>query len=151
MRWTDRPIATLTSAAMYRAKRLFSGVTSPHSGDDNDVCRDILRQRGIVEGIYGIPEVTDVDIRRVLAALTRALGMQPLAEPLVFSPDEISHLHHGIAGFQPWAESGCSLYTWREPRLFTLDIYSCKGYALVECVDIVVKELQALRTVWRDV
>jgi len=54
--------------------------------------------------------------------------MTPIANLLLFSPDAISQLHHGIGGFPGWAESGYSLYTWCESHLFNLDVYSCKWF-----------------------
>ena len=113
------------------------------------ICPDILRQRLIVEGIHGVAEIDDDGVRRILAALSAHLGMTPIADTLVFSPDAVSRLHHGVGGFQPWAESGCSLYTWRTQRFFTLDIYSCKRFDPQDCLDFVSHHLQPRKLEWR--
>lgn len=115
-----------------------------------NVCPDILRQRLIIEGIHGIDEIDADGVRRILTGLTCQLGMTPIADTLIFSPDAVSTLHHGVGGFQPWAESGCSLYTWRERRLFTLDIYSCKGFDVQGCVDYISAALRPRQIVWRE-
>lgn len=113
------------------------------------ICPYILRQRLIVEGIYGLASVDETTVCDVLSGLTEQLGMTPIAETLIFSPDAVSLLHHGIGGFQAWAESGCSLYTWRESRLFTLDIYSCKGFDPQHCVTYIQDSLQPVQLDWR--
>lgn len=113
------------------------------------ICPDILRQRLVVEGIHGIPQIDERSVREILAGLTRRLGMTPISETLVFSPDSVSRLHHGVGGFQAWAESGCSLYTWRDSRLFTLDIYSCKAFDPAQCLAYVTDVLQPTELDWR--
>lgn len=115
------------------------------------ICPEILRQRLIVEGLYGIAGFDEHKVRTVLADLTGCLRMTPIAETLVFSPDAVSRLHHGVGGFQAWAESGCSLYTWRDSRLFTVDIYSCRGFDPQPCIDYLQQALQPTDLVWRQV
>lgn len=112
-------------------------------------CPDILRQRLILEGLYGLAAIDEAKVRELLAGLSDRLGMTPIAEPLIFSPDAVSELHHGIGGYQAWAESGCAFYTWRERRLFTLDIYSCKGFEAEDCLAYVRRALQSTEVDWR--
>lgn len=114
------------------------------------ICPQITRQRLIVEGIYTDPSSLEAsDVRAILTGLTRQLGMTPIAETLIFSPDAVSKLHHGIGGFQPWVESGCSLYTWDRPRLFTLDVYSCKTFSNSRCLGLVERMLAPSQMEWR--
>lgn len=113
------------------------------------LCPGIHRQRGIVEGLYGLENMDEAILRKLLAGLTRSLGMTPITDPLIFSPDRISRLHHGIAGYQPWTSSGCAFYTWIEPRLFTADIYSCRPYSLERCADYLRRVLDAKHLEWR--
>ena len=115
-----------------------------------NICPEVLRQRLIIEGIHGIDQIDAASVRNILAGLTRQLGMTPIADTLIFSPDAVSTLHHGVGGFQPWAESGCSLYTWRERRLLTLDIYSCKRFDAQDCVDYVATALRPRQILWRE-
>ncbi|MCW8905754.1 MAG: S-adenosylmethionine decarboxylase [Sedimenticola sp.] len=95
--------------------------------------------------------ITDQIVRQVLQAMTNTLGMKPIAETVIFSPDHVSELHHGIGGFQAWAESGCSLYTWRDYRLFTLDLYSCKPFAVSDCIQKLEVILLPEAIEWRDI
>lgn len=113
------------------------------------LCPEILRRRLIVEGLYGGADFDEQRVRLFLAGLSRHMGMTPIADTLIFSPDAVSDLHHGIGGFQPWAESGCSLYTWRERRLFTLDIYSCKEFTADSCLAYVDRTLHPEHLEWR--
>jgi S-adenosylmethionine decarboxylase len=114
------------------------------------LCPEIHRQRLIVEGLYGLQQITEDCVRRILAELTHNMCMTPLADPLIFSPDAVSELHHGIGGFQAWAESGCSLYTWAPQRLFTLDVYSCKPFDEIELVSFASAALRGLEVRWRS-
>ncbi len=107
------------------------------------ICPDIRRQRLIIEGFYELQTVDEHCVRNFLAGLTDHLGMTRIAETLVFSPDAVSDLHHGVGGFQAWAESGCSLYTWSASRFFTLDVYSCKAFDVARCVDFVCTQFNA--------
>jgi len=114
------------------------------------ICPEIYRQRAIIEGLYGVEEITEQTVRQVLQIMTETLGMTPIAELLIFSPDQVSELHHGIGGFQAWAESGCSFYTWREQKLFTLDLYSCKPFSVTKCIQQLEDILRVEIIEWRD-
>ena len=113
------------------------------------ICPEILRQRLVIEGLYGIETMDARGVTEVLTGLTQHLQMTPIADILLFSPDAVSELHHGVGGFQAWAESGCSLYTWRESRLFTLDVYSCKAFEARYCLDVVERMLRPRELSWR--
>lgn len=113
------------------------------------LCPEILRRRLIVEGLYRLDEINAETVCELLAGLSSRLGMTPIAETMVFSPDAVSNLHHGIGGYQAWAESGCSFYTWREHRLFTLDVYSCKGFETRDCLIYIQERLQSDELDWR--
>jgi S-adenosylmethionine decarboxylase len=117
---------------------------------DSRVCPEIYRQRLIVEGLYRIPAIDEARVRDFFATLSRYMGMTPIAEPVIFSPDAVSRLHHGIGGFQPWAESGCALYTWREQRLFTLDVYSCKPFDNAALANFASAYLDGNQVGWRN-
>lgn len=108
-----------------------------------NLCPEIFRKRVMLEGFYTIAPPDELFIRDFLNNLSSHLGMRPLTEVLVFSPDKHSKLHHGIAGFIPWVESGCSLYTWEKQKFFTLEIYSCKDFSIQTCHDFVRKKLLA--------
>lgn len=107
------------------------------------LCPEIFRKRAMLEGLYTINRPDEKFIRDFLTGLSTHLGMHPLAEVLVFSPDNHSNLHHGIAGFIPWVESGCSLYTWEKQKFFTLEVYSCKEFSLQRCYEYVERKMRA--------
>ncbi|MCB1786338.1 MAG: S-adenosylmethionine decarboxylase [Chromatiaceae bacterium] len=113
------------------------------------LCPEVLRQRLVIEGLYGIPAVDATFVGALLRGLTERLRMTPIADALIFSPDAVSTLHHGVGGFQAWAESGCSLYTWRERRLFTLDVYSCRRFEPALCLDYIQQALHPTHLEWR--
>ncbi|MCW8950185.1 MAG: S-adenosylmethionine decarboxylase [Sedimenticola sp.] len=115
------------------------------------LCPEIFRQRAIIEGLYGINEINEQTVSQVLQVMTKTLGMTPIADLLIFSPDHVSELHHGIGGFQAWAESGCSLYTWREQKLFTLELYSCKPFQVSDCILKLQQLLKVERVEWRNI
>lgn len=131
-------------------KQKFQLLVHPH-GDTLIICPDIQRQRLIIEGIYGLPAISEETVREVLGGLTDCLAMTPIADTLVFSPNSVSKLHHGMGGFQAWAESGCSFYTWRDRHLFTLDIYTCKEIDVNDCITLIRDLLQIERLSWREV
>lgn len=106
-------------------------------------CPEILRQRLVLEGIYGVGTPDESFIRGFLLGLGDDLGMRPISDVMVFSPDAVSDLHHGIAGFLPWVESGCSLYTWARQRLFVLEVFSCKAFDPGRCEAYAVGRLEA--------
>ena len=114
-----------------------------------DPCPEILRQRLVVEGRYGIGPPDRVFIESFLSDLSDHLGMRPLTPVLVFSPDQHSGLHHGIAGFLPWVESGCSLYTWSDKRFFSLEVFSCKAFDPAACIDFAATRFEAAGVVSR--
>lgn len=113
-------------------------------------CPEIYRQRLVIEGYFSVPTLDESMVERWLTQLTKQLEMQPLSAPVIFSPNQVSELHHGIGGFQPWAESGCSLYTWSEKNLFTLDIYSCKPFRNSTVIDFVRDTLNTHQLHWRN-
>ena len=99
-----------------------------------ELCPEIFRKRLVVEGLYGIEPPDRAFIETFLLGLSGHLQMRPLTSVLVFSPDHHSDLHHGIAGFLPWVESGCSLYTWSDKRFFSLEVFSCKDFDPEGCL-----------------
>ena len=94
----------------------------------------IFRQRLIIEGKYTIKITEDV-IRKYLVELAKSIQMKMLIEPIIFTPNNANHpLHHGIAGFVGWVESGSSVYTWDRFSFFTVEIYTCKKFSVLDAV-----------------
>jgi S-adenosylmethionine decarboxylase len=111
-------------------------------------CPEIFRKRVVVEGCYRIHPPDGAFIEAFLLGLSNLLEMRPLTRVLVFSPDRHSDLHHGVAGFLPWVESGCSLYTWSEQRFFALEIFSCKDFDAAGCAGYAREQFQAYEVQW---
>ncbi|WP_138759771.1 S-adenosylmethionine decarboxylase [Modestobacter altitudinis] len=88
-----------------------------------DLAPDILRQRLVVEGVPAGP-IDDELIRSYLSALSRAVDMVQLIEPVTHRSDL-----YGWAGWIHWETSGAHFYAWEQPRLFfSVDLYTCKAF-----------------------
>ncbi len=99
-----------------------------------DLEPSIYRQRLIIEGRYSI-KISDYVIKQFLEDFAEEIGMTLLTSPFIFSPNKINHpLHHGIAGFVGWVESGCTIYTWDKLNFFTVDVYTCKKFSIKKAV-----------------
>jgi S-adenosylmethionine decarboxylase len=94
-----------------------------------DLAPEIYRQRAIVEG-YPLAPIDDEAIRAYLRALSHALEMTPLIEPVTHRSDR-----YGWAGWIHWETSGAHFYGWEQPRLFfSVDIYTCKPFDIHDAV-----------------
>jgi len=99
----------------------------------------IYRQRLTIEAKYN-RIISEKVIKDFLIDFAKAIRMTPLTKPLIFSPNKIQHpLHHGIAGFMAWAESGCSIYTWDKFNFLTVEIYTCKKFENSKAVNFIKK------------
>jgi S-adenosylmethionine decarboxylase len=88
----------------------------------------IYRQRLTIEGKYQA-DITAETISAFLKDFAQFVEMTPLTEPFIFTPNETGHaIHHGVAGFMAWAESGCSIYTWDKFNFLSVEIYTCKKF-----------------------
>ncbi|WP_138734767.1 S-adenosylmethionine decarboxylase [Modestobacter excelsi] len=88
-----------------------------------DLAPDILRQRLVIEGVPARP-IDDELIRSYLSALSRAVDMVQLIEPVTHRSDL-----YGWAGWIHWETSGAHFYAWEQPRLFfSVDVYTCKAF-----------------------
>ena len=109
--------------------------------DWRDLAPEILRQRLVVEGVPARP-IDDAKIRAYLSALSRAVGMVQLIEPVTHRSDL-----YGWAGWIHWETSGAHFYAWEQPRLFfSVDVYTCKAFDVDTAVSFTRRFLDA-RTV----
>ena len=98
---------------------------------------EIPRYRLTIEAKYGIV-INEEKIKHFLKELAERIEMTPLIEPIIFSPNESKHpIHHGLAGFIAWVESGCSVYTWDRYNFLTIEIYTCKKFDVTKAIDYV--------------
>lgn len=111
---------------------------------------EIFRKRIIVEGLYDI-EVSEEFVKSFLIDLSRTLHMDIVVGPIVFSPDRYSKLHHGVGGYLAWVGSGVSIYTWRDHKFFTLDVYSCIDFDIDTLLSFVSSKLRCSEIVWCEV
>ena len=119
--------ASPLTASQSAAPQLFgTGARQPvreTAGEWHDLAPDILRQRLVIEGVPARP-VDDVLIRSYLSALSRAVDMVQLIEPVTHRSDL-----YGWAGWIHWETSGAHFYAWEQPRLFfSVDVYTCKAF-----------------------
>lgn len=111
----------------------------------------IFRKRLIIEGRYSISIDADT-IKQYLIKLAEKIGMRLLIEPFVFSPDACSHpLHHGMAGFVGWVESGGFVYTWDQFNFFTVEIYTCKPFFVKDAIQFTREFFKATETDFMEI
>jgi len=110
----------------------------------------IFRKRLIVEGFYDV-NIDEKFVSDLLTGLSKRLGMKIIAGPLIFSPNKVSEMHHGIGGFIAWTSSGVSFYTWDQHKFFTLDIYSCVPFNTGEVVNFVRDKLKCREFVYQEI
>lgn len=93
-----------------------------------DLEPQIYRQRLTIEGKYQ-GDINAEMIKSFLVDFAQHIKMKPLTEPFIFTPNNTGHaIHHGVAGFMAWAESGCSIYTWDKFNFLSVEIYTCKQF-----------------------
>jgi hypothetical protein len=110
-----------------------------------DLAPDILRQRLVIEGVPARP-IDDELIRSYLSALSRAVDMVQLIEPVTHRSDL-----YGWAGWIHWETSGAHFYAWETPRLFfSVDVYACKAFQTEDVVAFTREFFDADDVVWMD-
>lgn len=135
---SDGPVASVLSARADADGLEVIGATPVW----RDLAPMIHRQRLVVEGTCREP-ITDERIRGYLSRLSAVCGMTPLMEPVTHRSDE-----HGWAGWIHWADSGAHFYAWDAPMLFfSVDIYTCKPFDMVETVEFTRDFFEALEVV----
>jgi S-adenosylmethionine decarboxylase len=95
-----------------------------------DLAPEIVRQRMVLEGILN-NSFTPEQMIRYCKEISKALNMTPVCEPTTDFAQE-----YGWCCFMHWKESGMHIYSWdnREPKFFSIDIYTCKKFAPISVV-----------------
>jgi hypothetical protein len=118
--------SSLTASQLAPPQLFGTGARQPvrdRTAEWHDLAPDILRQRLVIEGVPARP-VDDALIRSYLSALSRAVDMVQLIEPVTHRSDL-----YGWAGWIHWETSGAHFYAWEQPRLFfSVDVYTCKAF-----------------------
>ena len=90
---------------------------------------EILRQRLLVEGYYGIGAVDETKIRAFFTFITGKLGLRAYGEPIIFSPGgEGKAENQGYDAFIPLIDSGICLYVWTGRKFVSSIVYTCKTF-----------------------
>ena len=93
-----------------------------------DLAPQVFRQRLLMEGLYTI-EVTRTAVSDYLNGLAARLGLRAYGEPTIHSPGGIGSAHNqGFDAFLPLIDSGIAAYVWSSARLFSVVLYTCKGF-----------------------
>ena len=94
-----------------------------------DLAPMITRQRLVIEGTCtGV--ISDTAIGDYLVGLSVVCGMKILLDPVTHRSER-----YGWAGWIHWEASGAHVYAWETPvRFFSVDIYTCKAFAVEETV-----------------
>ncbi len=100
----------------------------------NDLAPHIFRQRLLMEGIYRIDVDRDV-LARYMSGLAAHLDMRAYGEAVIYSPAGLGkHENQGFDAFLPLIDSGIAAYVWSSARLFSIVLYTCKGFDAARAV-----------------
>jgi S-adenosylmethionine decarboxylase len=106
----------------------------------------IFRQRLLMEGIYTI-EVDRDTLARYMSGLAAHLDMKAYGEAVIYSPAGLGKEdNQGFDAFLPLIDSGIAAYVWSSARLFSMVLYTCKGFDAARAVDFT-REFFAAETV----
>jgi len=95
----------------------------------------IFRQRLLMEGIYTV-EVDRDALARYMNGLAAHLDMRAYGEPVIYSPAGLGKdENQGFDAFLPLIDSGIAAYIWTSARLFSIVLYTCKGFDAARAVD----------------
>jgi S-adenosylmethionine decarboxylase len=101
-----------------------------------DLAPDIVRQRLLMEGYYGVDVDEDV-IRGYFDRVTSALELRTYDVPIIFSPGSGGREENaGYDAFVPLIDSGISLYVWSGPRFLSVVAFTCKAFDAARAVDV---------------
>ena len=116
-----------------------------------DLAPKIYRQRLIIEGIYSC-KITSHKLASYLKELSNELGMTLVYGPIVKNlAEKINPIHKGFEGFLIWAESGVSIYTWKNEKFLTVDIYTCKKFSQKTAINFTKKFFKMPKIVSKSV
>jgi hypothetical protein len=100
-----------------------------------NVAPHIFRQRLLMEGIYTVDLDRDALVR-YMSGLAAHLDMKAYGEPVIYSPAGLGkEENQGFDAFLPLIDSGIAAYVWRSARLFSIVLYTCKGFDAANAVD----------------
>jgi S-adenosylmethionine decarboxylase len=96
---------------------------------------DIVRQRLLIEGFYGI-DIGRSAIERYFEELAVRLNLRTYATPTIFSPGEEGRTQNqGYDAFMPLIDSGISLYVWTAQHFLSIVIFTCKTFNIHDALE----------------
>lgn len=100
-----------------------------------DLAPQVFRQRLLMEGLYGI-DVDRDSVARYLSGLAVHLDLRAYGEPVIYSPAGLGkEANQGFDAFLPLVDSGIAAYVWSSARLFSVVLYTCKGFDPARAID----------------
>ena len=101
----------------------------------HDLAPHIFRQRLLMEGIYTI-EMDRATLARYMSGLAAHLDLRAYGEAVIYSPAGLGKAENqGFDAFLPLIDSGIAAYVWSSARLFSIVLYTCKGFDAARAVD----------------
>jgi S-adenosylmethionine decarboxylase len=95
----------------------------------------VFRQRLLMEGVYSISVDRDA-LARYMTGLAAHLDLAAYGEPVIYSPAGRGKAENqGFDAFLPLIDSGIAAYVWSSARLFSIVLYTCKGFNPAHAVD----------------
>lgn len=107
---------------------------------------ELVRQRLIIEGITSSIVKPD-EIKDYLNKLAEVIDMEVLSGPFAYSAHE-----KGFGGWIHWKSSGAHFYSYPTKNpLFSVDIYSCKSFAVSKVIEFSKEYFSVKELVWKEV
>ena len=99
-----------------------------------DLAPQVFRQRLLMEGIYTVTVDRDA-LARYLSRLAAHLGMRAYGEAVIYAPAGLGkEENQGFDAFLPLIDSGIAANVWSSARLFSIVLYTCKGFDAARAV-----------------
>jgi S-adenosylmethionine decarboxylase len=106
----------------------------------------LIRQRVIIEGTTK-KIVKTKEMKEYLLELDKVAKMEVLEPPIAYTAHEM-----GFGGWIHWKSSGSHFYSYpTNPPLFTVDMYTCKPFAVKKVVAFTKKYFSAIEIVWKEI
>jgi S-adenosylmethionine decarboxylase len=90
------------------------------------IAPDIFRKRLLVEGYFGLDEVTEETLRRYLDHVTNGLRLRTYGPPIIHrTSGQGRAINEGFDAFVPLVDSGIYIAVWVKPKFLSTIVYTC--------------------------
>lgn len=90
------------------------------------IAPEIYRKRLLVEGHFGLDDVSEETIRNYFTTITSGLGLRTYGAPIIHrTGGQGREVNEGFDGFVPLVDSGIYVAVWVNPRFMSTVIYTC--------------------------